>query len=330
MPIAPGPLGFITPAQRTREMEIAHDAAMARIVKLRHGLAAPDLPKGTKIILTDAWKRPEIVADLGRPYIRELQRTGSCVKVGANNAMCVTIAAQRLVSDNPIKAFQPFGWHNYAMSRHAIGDDGEGEGSLGSTYADSLTEDGSVDWPQDRSDALPDYAHEGEHIAVSERDEMTWSSYRNPKLQAVLDKAKANPLGSAAACRTPIDIKAMVLNGYGVTFACNNFVGNASVQGSGSDACVVGSWDSRGGHQQWVFGYCEHPTLGPLYAVGNNWADETYPRDPAGLPSCCCWVKEDKVMAAMKLDSEVYGLSGQKWFPAQPVMSKWSEVNPWE
>jgi hypothetical protein len=314
------PLGFIPPSQRTPEQNDAHEFATRGFVK-RLALAAPDLPKGSKLILTDLWKHDKVVADLGRPFIRELQNTGSCVKVGGTNALRVSIAAQRVAAANPIKAFEPFCWHNYAMSRHYYGDDGEGEGSMGSTFARSLHEDGMTDWPTDPGDALPDYTKSGDHINITGQQEMRWSSYRNPEVQKMLAKTREHKLGATAELHSAADIKAAIINGYGVSFACNNYIGDASVEGSGADAAVIGYWNGRGGHQQWVLGYWEHLTFGPLFAVGNNWADGTYPRDPAGLMLCCCWVREAKVDSAINnLDAEVYAFSGVNWFAPVPEL----------
>lgn len=309
-------LGWIEPAARTIEQVDAHGEAVQKMVAF--SLPPPQLAKGDRIVLTKAWEHPDVVADVGRRLMRELQLSGSCVKVGGTNALRCTIAAQRVAADNPTKAFEPFTWHNYAMSRHAYGQDGPGEGSLGSTFAKSLTDDGVRDWPQDLGDALPDYVIEGDHVRISKAQEMAWSSYRNPMIQAVLKDSRAHLLGGAGECRSPQDILAMNNNGYGVTFACSRFIGNASVRGSGANARVMGAWDSTGGHQQWVFGYEEHPDFGTLFAVGNNWADGTYPRDPSGLPLCTCWVTIADVAAAMRYDSEVYGLSNLSWFPAAP------------
>lgn len=313
-------LGWISPQDRTQDQHDAHAKAES-VMHRQFAFVAKDVPKGTKLILTDTWKHPDVVTDVGRRFIRELQNTGACVKVGGTNALRVTIAGQRVAADNPVKAFEPFGWHNYAMSRHYMGEDGQGEGSLGSTFAKSLREDGAVEWPVDATDKLPDYTISGDHISISASQEMAWSSYRNPNLAAVVTVAKQRLLGSAAVLNTPADILAMNQNAYGVTFACDNYIGNASIHGSGANSYVRGRWNGRGGHQQWVFGFWNHPDDGPLYAVGNNWSDETYPADPAGLPLCCCWVAEADVAAAFRLNAEVYGLSHQDWFPAMPKIA---------
>ena len=313
------PLGFITKAQRTPAQQAAHDAATNQMVQF--ALPVPTLITGQKVRLFDLWDHADIKADTGKTFARCHQLTGSCVHAGGWIAVATTICSQRVASENPTRAFVPFCYHNYAMSRHYIGDDSQGEGSLGSTFAKSLREDGIRDWPQQSGDELPEYTYSLEDgFKVPSQTELKWSSYRNPDLQKVLPVAKQHLFGQAAECKNAQDIKAMILNGYGVTFACNNYIGHASVQGSGDDACVVGYWDGQGGHQQSIHAYWEHPTLGPLYWAQNNWDASTYPKDPAGGPVCGCWVTEAKVDAAFRLDAEVYGLSHLSWFPAQPKL----------
>lgn len=316
------PLGFIPPAARTREQWDAHAEAVARTVAF--SLPVPTLAKGEKVCLFDFWKHPDVVADVGFVFDRIHQITGSCVWAGGTNAVFSSIAAQRLASDSPIKAFLPFTLGNYAMSRHAFGDDRQGEGSMGSTFAKSLTVDGLRDWPAGGVEHLPAYTH-ADGISVTRQAELTWSSYRNPLLAPVLEASRPHTFGSAAECRSSQDVKAMIGNGYGVTFACNNYIGHASVKGSGENAILVGYWDSYGPHQQSVHAVWEHPDFGTLYYALNNWPRNTYPVDPAGGPICGCWVTEDRLNFAMKnLDSEVYGLSHLSWFPPQPAVLNFS------
>jgi hypothetical protein len=323
----PGPLGHIAYDDRTELQHEAAAEAQADALRIRKGFTFREMARGDKIILTDAWSHPDVQADLGgRPYIRELQNTGSCVKVGGTNALRCTIAAQRLVSDSSITAFEPFCWHNYADSRHRLGDDGQGEGSMGSTFAQSLNQLGCRDWPQVAGDILPDFTKQGQHFSIPAAQEMEWSSYRSPKVQQVIKDPTLRKLGSAAAAQSSADIMAMVQNGYAGGFACDRFIGNGHVTGSGDGACVVGKWDHNGGHQQWFFGVWHHPSLGYLVAIGNNWADETYPQDPAGLPLCCVWVAVADVDAAFRYHAEVYGYSHQDWLPAAPKAIDWDDI----
>lgn len=318
-------LGWIEPINRTVAQESAHNTAMASKAFVKHALVPKQMATGQTLRLFDLWTAPEVVEDVGFQYTRWHQNTGSCVKAGAFNAAICTIAAQRVAADNPTKAFLPFLWHNYAMSRHYMGDDGRGEGSMGSTMAKSLHEDGIRDYPVDRTDILPEYKYDvSSGIEITSDQEMQWSSYRYDGVSQVLQVSKAHLFGVSTEARSTNDVLALNQNGYGVTFACNNYIGSASVRGSGKDACVVGRWDTRGGHQQSILGVWNHPTLGMLFWAQNNWYADQYPRDPAGGPLCGCWVTEADVASAMRnLDAEVYGIGSLNWFPAQPKLLDW-------
>ena len=318
------PLGWIEPIARTPDQQSAHFAAVSSNAFVRHTLQPKQMAKGQAVRLFDLWSHPDVVADVGFSFTRWHQITGSCVKAGAFNAVISTICAQRVASDNPTKAFMPFLWHNYAMSRHYYGADGEGEGSMGSTMQKSLTVDGVRDYPVDRSDILPDYTYDIDNgFQITRTQELDWSSYRNPSVAKVLQVSKAHLFGISTEAKTPEDILALVQNGYGVSFACNNYIGSAQIRGSGANARVMGRWDSRGGHQQSILGVEEHPDFGTIYWAQNNWPADTYPRDPAGGPVCGCWVTESDVKAAMRLDAEVYGFGSLDWFPAQPKLLEW-------
>lgn len=315
------PLGFVPKRDRTAAQHTAAAQAESGMVA-QQALPVPALAKGDKLVLGSLWADPAVVADLGFAFPRIHQDTGSCVWAGGTNALMLTICAQRLLPGGPVRAFLPFTLHNYALSRHYMGDDSRGEGSLGSTFAQSLRQDGVRDWPSGQQ-GLPTYQID-DGIQAGSATEMAWSSVRNPGVQTVLQTSKAHLLGNAALCKTSQDVKGLVLNGYGVSFACDNYIGQASLQGAGAEACVVGYWNGSGGHQQYVGAYWEHPSFGPLYGVGNNWPSSTYPADPGGLPACWCWVTEAHVDDALqRLDAEVYGLSHQDWFPAQPSLLSW-------
>ncbi len=314
-------LGFISEPNRTPAQQAAHAAASGLILKF--ALPRQTMQKGQKVALYNAWKDPIVVAEAGLTFDRIHQITGSCVWAGGTNAVFSTLAIQRLVAENPTKAFLPFTLHNYAMSRHYYGEDGQGEGSMGSTFAKSLKEDGIWDWRDtDPSTTLPNFTHT-DGISVTSADEYHWSSYHWPGVGQVLPLAKPHLFGSAAECKTTDDVWAMIQNGYGVAFACDRYIGHASVKGSGADAYLVGSWDTYGPHQQSIHAVMEHPNDGPLAWAQNNWPGSTYPADPAGGPECGCWVTEAKVKAALTYHAEVYGLSHLSWFPAQPAVLDW-------
>lgn len=311
------PLGFIRLRDRTPAQMAFTTAAEARMP--RFNLVPPTLAPGQSVCLFDAWDDPLVINDIGFAMTRFRQITGSCVGAGGGNALLSLIAVQRLLATNPTLAFIPFWPFDYGRCRYNEGDRGPGEGAMGSSFADTIVHEGVITATEP---GLPAFDH-SDGLALTSSQELQWSDGGSALVTQWLPTAKVHPVGAAAPLTDVAGVKAAILNGYPVTFACNNYIGQASLQGSGADAAVVGYWDGSGGHQQSIHAYWENATLGPLYWVQNNWGGSTYPKDPAGGPTCGCWVKEAKVTAAFRLDSEVYALSHLSWFPAQPTVLDW-------
>jgi len=311
-------LGFIPKRERTQAQLDQHSWAEGQMLRA-HGLPEVVLAKGQKVCLFDAWKDPRVVADVGFVFPRFHQLTGSCVGAGGGQALFTLIAVQRCLAATPTKAFIPFWPFDYGRCRANEGDRGQGEGAMGSSFADTVVKEGVIDAS---SQGLPAFTS-NDGLVLTERLEMQWSDGNSSVVTKWEPDAKVHPVGSAAVCKSVADVKAAILNGYPVTFACDDYIGHASVLGSGADAALVGHWDSPGGHQQSIHAYWEHPSLGALYWAQNNWPAQSYPRDPAGGPVCGCWVEEERVTAAFRLDAEVYALSHLTWFPAQPSVLDW-------
>jgi hypothetical protein len=250
----------------------------------------------------------------------------NCVGAGGGQALFTLIAVQRLLAASPTKAFIPFWPFDYGRCRFNEGDRGEGEGAMGSSFAATVVKEGVIAATGPNADPnLPPFQN-NDGLVLTSKLEMQWSDGGSALVTAHMQSAAQHVVGSAAPCKSPADIKAAILNGYPVTFACDNYIGHASVQGSGADAAVCGYWDGSGGHQQSIHAYWENATLGPLYWAQNNWPGNTYPSDPAGGPVCGCWVTEAHVQAAFRLDAEVYALSHLTWFPSQPDVIDWGDL----
>lgn len=308
-------LGWIPPSERTKDQHDAHHASVARMA--RFAMRDRQLAKGDKIILSDFWTKPEVVQDTGVAFDRSPfhQTTGSCVGAGGGNALYTLIAVQRCLSEGATVAFVPWWPFSYGRCRFNEGDRGQGEGAMGSSFADTIVKEGVLAATEK---GLPQFQND-DGYTLSEHTELAWSDGGSRLVTDYLDEARPHPLGTAAELRSTNDIKNAIINGYPGPFACDRYIGEASVRGD----AVVGKWDSSGGHQQWFFGYWEHPDLGPLFAIGNNWHRDVYPKDPGGLPLVCCWVREADVAAAFRYQAEVYAFSHLNWFPAQPKILDW-------
>lgn len=317
---APGPLGWISPADRTKKQHEAHERAMARIP--RFAVPTTTVPKGTKVILTDLWKRPEVVADVGFEFTGFHQLTGSCVGVSAGNWLFTIAAMQRCLATAPLRAFVPWWPYFYGRTRYNEGDRGEGEGAIDSVMAETLLKEGCFSITEvqglpafDRSDGL----------TLTSRVELDWSDGVNPAAQ-YLSVGKTHLLKAVTPVGDTNGMRDSILNGYGILDGCNNYVGHGSIKGSGDTAYVTGHYDGRGGHSTCFLGYWEHPNDGPLFLYSNQWPSSTYPKDPAGGGRCCVWLTEAEAAKLFRTggdQGETLAGSPLDYFPAQPLVIDW-------
>ena len=321
------PLGFITPTERTRAQEIAHADAMNAPIFRRFAIAptAGEADDRPRVMLRDIWRHPRYVQALGFEWLGTRQFSGSCVWAGGQDVMMTLNAIEVIGLGQPEQLFIPFGLFNYGLSRLRLGDRGPGEGSLGSTYAASCNEDGTLDAADPD---LPDPTG-GDGFEWGQEAEMTWSA--GDRIAAKWKQAaKPQVIKSVAELRSAREIRDAIRNGYPVTFACNNFVNpdGCRVQGTGADACNVGTLDSRGGHQTKMLGTWDHPRLGLLLWNNNNWGRRAYKTDPATGLGDGCWQTEADVDRAIRtLDGEVFAYSQYLAFPAQAI--PWAALYSW-
>lgn len=321
-------LGRINPADRTAEQNAAHARAMAGFH--RHALPRQaDPPKGTKIVLTQAFKDRRVVADIGYEFTGYRQLTGSCVGVSSGNAVATVSAVQRLLAANPTKALAPWWPFPYGRTRANEGDVGPGEGAVDSVMAATLIKEGVF---SSTEQGLPAF-DTSDGLAIAKDLELQWSDGASPTVTKWESVAKQHPLGSAAVVGDTTAMRDMILNGYPILDGCDNFIGAGAMQGSGSDAVAVGAYDNQGGHSTCYVGFWDHPTLGPLFLYWNQWAGSTYPDDGSGKPRCSVWTTEANAAKLFRTGGgggETVALSHLSYFPAQPALQKWAELDPWQ
>lgn len=316
---APGPLGFILPSQRTQKQQDAHVAAMARA--LRFTLPPVTLNKGDKILLTDLWKDPDCVADMGAEFTGFGQFTGSCVGVSAGNAVCTLSCVQRKLTDGATKAIIPWWPYAYGRTRYNEGDRGQGEGAVDSVMGQTLHEEGTFDY---RTSGLPAFAQSGpDGFWLSSQLEYKWSD-GGSIAQNWKDLGKQTIVQGIAPLANTQDIATAIANGYPVLDGSADYVGNGSIVGSGDTAYVKGHYDGRGGHSTCFLGVWNHPNDGMLFLYSNQWQTSTYPKDPAGGGRCTVWLTEAEVSKLFSQfggdNGETMALSHYQGFPAQPAV----------
>jgi hypothetical protein len=312
------PLGWIPPAQRTQEQNDAHALAMQTVLP-RHALPPVTLAKGEKVILTDAWKDPGVIADIGSAFTGFRQLTGSCVGVSTGNWIFTLGAVQRKLGKT--KAFIPFWPFCYGRTRFTEGDRGQGEGATDSVAGQIVTGEGyfAITEP-----GLPTFdTRDG--MALTSQQEYQYSDGASSLVTKWLPLAKQHT-GAKATCNSTQEIWNAVGNGYPVIDGCDNYMGSGSIKGSGADAYSATRYDGRGGHSTCILGIWEHPNDGQLMLYSNQWDGSTYPTDPAGAGRCCAWApmsEWEKLFRTGGDGGETMALSHVDWFPAQPEILNW-------
>lgn len=309
------PTGWIPPAQRTQKQMDAHVAAVKRMQRFTLPFKTP--PKGTKVILTDFWKKPEATADFGgQPFTGFRQLTGSCVGASAGNWVTTLSCVQTCLTEGATKAFIAFWPFFYGRTRFNEGDRGQGEGAVDSVMGDTIAKEGYFDIIQP---GLPTFdTRDG--LCLTERIELEYSDGNSSSVTKWMALAKQH-LGAKAPLSSADDIAASILNGYPVIDGDELYCSHGSVQGSGADAYVRGKYDGRGGHSTCFLGYWNHPNDGDLFLYSNQWDGSTYPNDPAGAGRCCVWMPRSEVDNHFRSqgggDGETINLSHVDWFPEQ-------------
>lgn len=309
------PLGFITKAQRTRDMELVHDDCMAKMPATRFSSPIRQYYAGEVAGPLLLWNRPEVVSALGFAYPGTHQLTGSCVGAGGGNACFSLSAVEVLRLNDPENIILPFWLYPYGISRWLLGDTTEGEGSLGSTFAQAVREHGVFSnaepgLPKPRTD---------DGLIWGDKIELEWSNGK-AKAGQWKDLAKKHPIKTTTNCTSGQQAFDLVMNWYPVTFACNNYIspGSEKLMGSGENQCVVGEVNQNGGHQTSLQLGWLHPELGPLVWNQNQWGVNVYKQDPKTGRKDGCWQRIANIDRALKsLDAEVFGFSQYDGYPAQ-------------
>lgn len=311
-------LGWIPPSQRTNGQNEAHDTALASLPKFAMPTKHSDLDPGQKILLTDTWKHPGIVNQLGFAYPGVHQLTGSCVGAGGGNMLFTLAATDILLRGDLESIIIPFWPLPYGMSRYLCGDRGRGEGSLGSTFAQACQQDGVIDATES---TLPKFTNT-DALVWGESVEMQWSD-GSAIPASYLVESKQHVVQTATQLHSAQEVWDSIANGYPVTRAFEWFCnpGSDTIQGTGDDAVLMGKYDGNGGHQQTYLGIYNHPTLGRLIWEPNTWGLKVYKTDPAGGAPGGVWQRFDDVDKMCRMASaEVFSFSGFAGYPARNVL----------
>lgn len=308
--------GWIPPDQRTRKQQKAHEAAVAQMPELRI-IGSTDYREG-KALLYELWKHPQVVSAIGFEYPGTHQFSGCCVGAGGGNALFTLIVGDAVTRGEAENIVIPFWLLPYGRSRFYMGDTSPGEGSLGGTFAQAVREDGTLDAKQD---GLPEFRN-GDGLEWGQGVEIAWSDGDARQTLDLLDASRQHRVSTTAECRGAGQVRDAIVNGYPVTIA-SGWGGRMQCKTKGTPAVLLNDHAGEWAHQMSVHAWWDHPSLGEIFWIQNQWGQRVHGEDPAGGPGGGFWVLAKDIEWICR-NGEVFAFSQFNGFPAQHIPWDWS------
>jgi hypothetical protein len=308
--------GWIPPDQRNHQQEAAHALAVAQMPRFQI-VGSSDYGEG-KVLLTELWKHPAVVDAIGYEYPGTKQFSGCCVGAGGGNALFTLIAADAITRSQPEEIAIPHWLLPYGRSRFYMGEPTPGEGSLGGTFAQAVREDGTV---KATDPGLPEFRN-GDGLEWGEETEISWSDGDARQTLDLLEHSRKFLVGTTAECSSADNVRDAIVNGYPVTIA-SNWGGLMKCPTEGDPPVLLNRRSGSWAHQMSVHNWYDHPTLGEIFWIQNQWGKNTHGTDPAGGPGGGFWVKSADIDFICR-NGEVFAFSGFNGFPARQVAWDWS------
>jgi hypothetical protein len=246
-------------------------------------------------------------------YVAEGVGVHNCVGAGGGNCWMTLASIEAVRLGDPEVPLVPFWPLPYGRSRYYMGDRGPGEGSLGGMFAKAAREDGVVPAnaaglpPFDRSDMA----------CWGRAAEMKFSDGDNPDTMALLPTSRKHLVKTTAQCSSADDVRAALVNGYPCTAASMYAHDGGRVQSEPavSLARKQGQW----AHQMSVLAWWEHPKLGEIFFLMNQWGQGAHTKCPSGAPPGGVWIT--KADMGWICRDEVFAFSQFDGFPgaAKPI-----------
>jgi hypothetical protein len=298
---------------RSHEVRTAHEAAShaAAVAAMPSFRIDGDGNDDKKVCLWDCWRHPTVVAETGGKVFPGFhQLTGSCVGTGGGNTVFSLAAVEVVRLGDPEQALIPFWPLPYGRSRALAGMHGRGEGSMGSSFAQAMREDGIV---EASLNGLPMFKDD-DGIYYTAGVEMTWSDGdRAPA--ALLALSRKHLVKTTAPIHNADALREAIRNYYPCSFA-GDWGGLMHCPTSGTPPVLLNRRADTWDHQQSVHGWWDHPTLGEIFYVMNNWGLDVHGRCPSGAPAGGYWIKKADADYQCRT-GEVFAFSQFQGFPAQ-------------
>lgn len=304
--------GWIPPDKRDAVQTLDHGKRVRAMPKFTMRNAAP--LKERRYPLWAAGKKV-----LGRHIPYSLQSSGSCVASNGHNNILTLQCVE--INQGEREEFKWLWWlFNYGCSRQRGGLRGRGEGSFGSSYAESAINDGFFEHDPKGERDLPDPTPRGNMMQLPGSVEMDWSD------GAAIGEnwrklGRVHLIKTVSPIRSTTDAVTALSNGYPITIASMFGISPMVPKAVGTPPVrLVTSWSATWAHQQWIDEFFEHPEFGPIFRWGNDWGDDAH-GSPTGEEPPGGFYTTEKVLAQVlkSRDTEAYAFSGFDGFEGRKI-----------
>lgn len=298
--------GWVAPVERTSAQHEQHERILSAMPQFEiRGNYRGDVKQ---VFLWEFSKRVN-----GGKHIRYVnQVTGSCVGAGFANALR-TLGYVEIANGDAEEWPVEEGWWpwTYGQGRVRAGLNGPGEGSFGSAQAEAAVQDGWIF--RNELSGLPDFQKSENWLVLPKSVEMEWSDGRAKASHAKL--GAKHLVKTAARIRNSEEAKAALTNGYPITIA--SMFGTSGARATGTPAVQLAEWDDRWAHQMSCQGCWDHPSLGLIFYILNQWGSNAHPAPLNGEPPGGFWIRASTF--DMMLKDEGFAFSGFEGFPARTL-----------
>lgn len=201
------------------------------------------------------------------------QIIGSCVGFGAGNMLFWASLLDALIRKQPERILVPFVPYHYGRGRLHSGIKGPGSGSFGGGQAKALQLDGYLAFDMDSLSKV----NLADSIYWTQAIEYSWSDGARIQ-ESYITEGRKHLVGTVARL-TDTEQAAQLADSF-YTFTIASTYGGR-MQCPVVDGVLLNSRVGTWNHQMWVLDYIDHPKLGRLWWVGNNWR-YVHGKDPGG------------------------------------------------
>jgi len=197
---------------------------------------------------------------------RVWQTTGSCVGAGAAAAYVHAAAMDYIYRDDQEAVKLSFPYYAYGIGRQIAGMNGRGEGSFGAAQAKAVEQYGML--PYDFVRMPQPQIRSGHWWKWTSSEEFAWSHPRVFPIPLTELRSASEPyrMHKVTRIQSPEQWKEALASGYSVTLA-SMFGTRNRVEHD----VLLGRWNDSWAHQMSSSGYWEHPRLGLIFKIDNQW-----------------------------------------------------------